>query len=479
LEKKIVLFWLCLASCFFTGCQTYYYANEEFNSAYQRGDYAYCRNWLKKHKPKARSKDKFLYFTNSGTISFLMDQEDSSNQFFEKSYLLAEDFQQKAGENVAAMLTNPKRITYTGERHEQYLIHYFKALNLLKLRQFETALIEVRRLIRKMNVLEDQNKKNYRSDGFLLWMIGTIFEAAGEENNAYIYYKKSQEAYEKNFGSLVQAPIPQQLKEDLVRTAYQSNFDAEGRYFETKLGVSHKPLKPGEGTALLIWHKGLGPVKAENRIVFQLVKGAGGQVFFTNEEWGLNFPFFLPPGEAYNPNRFDNLKIITMAWPKYTNRNFFYKNLNVGIDGRNFAFQRASSIEKIAAADLKDRMLKEMALSISRVAIKQAVQYLATAATEEAVKNGKGDKDKKASQADLAGSLVNLAFTIANTATEVADTRNWQTLPAEIEILKIPLPEGKHTLQLGTRSQNSGSGNQKIELDIRAGQTTVYTIQTF
>jgi hypothetical protein len=120
-----------------------------------------------------------------------------------------------------------------------------------------------------------------------------------------------------------------------------------------------------------------------------------------------------------------------------------------------------------------------MALSISRVAIKQAVQYLATAATEEAVKNGKGDKDKKASQADLAGSLVNLAFTIANTATEVADTRNWQTLPAEIEILKIPLPEGKHTLQLGTRSQNSGSGNQKIELDIRAGQTTVYTIQTF
>jgi hypothetical protein len=168
-----------------------------------------------------------------------------------------------------------------------------------------------------------------------------------------------------------------------------------------------------------------------------------------------------------------------MAWPKYTNRNFFYKNLNVGIDGRNFAFQRASSIEKIAAADLKDRMLKEMALSISRVAIKQAVQYLATAATEEAVKNGKGDKDKKASQADLAGSLVNLAFTIANTATEVADTRNWQTLPAEIEILKIPLPEGKHTLQLGTRSQNSGSGNQKIELDIRAGQTTVYTIQTF
>jgi hypothetical protein len=310
-------------------------------------------------------------------------------------------------------------------------------------------------------------------------MIGTIFEAAGEVNNAYIYYKKSQEAYEKNFGSLVQAPIPQQLKEDLVRTAYQSNFDAEGRYFETKLGVSHKPLKPGEGTALLIWHKGLGPVKAENRIVFQLVKGAGGQVFFTNEEWGLNFPFFLPPGEAYNPNRFDNLKIITMAWPKYTNRNFFYKNLNVGIDGRNFAFQRASSIEKIAAADLKDRMLKEMALSISRVAIKQAVQYLATAATEEAVKNGKGDKDKKASQADLAGSLVNLAFTIANTATEVADTRNWQTLPAEIEILKIPLPEGKHTLQLGTRSQNSGSGNQKIELDIRAGQTTVYTIQTF
>ncbi len=412
-------------------------------------------------------------------VNFLLNKEDSSNIFFEKSFLLAEDFQQKAGENVAALLTNPKRITYAGERHEQYLISYFKAINLLKLRQNETALIEARRLIRKMNVLEDQSKKNYRSDGFLLWMIGSIFEAAGEVNNAYIYYKKSQEAYEKNFGSLVQASVPQQLKEDLVRTAYLSGFEAEGQMFETKLGIKNKPLNPDEGMALLIWHKGPGPVKAENRIVFQLVKGAGGQVFFTNEEWGLNFPFFLPLGEANNPGRLDNLKIITMAWPKYTNRQTYFQTMSAQVNGKNLGFQKASSIEKIAAADLKDRMLKEMATSISRVAIKQAVQYAATRATEESIKSGKGDKDKKASQADLAGSLVNLAFTIANTATEVADTRNWQTLPAEIEVLKIPLPVGKHVVKLRASGKSGSNPEQTIELDIRPGQTTVYTVQTF
>jgi hypothetical protein len=477
LKRRFAWVFICLVSGFLSGCRSYYYANEEFNQAFQRGDFQFCETWLRKQKPKKRAKDKFLYHANTGMVHFIQNKEDTSNQDFEKSFLIAEDFQQKAGENVAALLTNPKRITYAGERHEQFLILYFKALNLLKKRQYETALIEARRLIRKMNVLEDKDKKNYNSDGFLLWMIGSIFEAAGELNNAYIYFKKSTEAYQGTFGAMTALSIPRQLKLDLIRCAYLSGFEAEAKSFESKFGLQNKPLASNQGMAMLIFHKGLGPVKSENRIVFQLLKGAGGQVMFTNEEWGLNFPFFLPPGESSQPNRLDNLKIVTMAWPKYEFRSRSNQTLNLEVAGQNFSFEKASDINKIAVADLKDRMLIEMAISISRVAIKQAVQYLATKATKEAVKSGDGTKAKKQEQADLAGSLVNLAFTIANTATEVADTRNWQTLPAEIEIVKIPLEAGKRTITL--RNQGDNKGNISIELDILPGQTTLHTVHGF
>jgi hypothetical protein len=120
-----------------------------------------------------------------------------------------------------------------------------------------------------------------------------------------------------------------------------------------------------------------------------------------------------------------------------------------------------------------------LATAISRVAIKQAVQYAATQATEAAIKDGKNDDKKKNQQANLAGSLVNLAFTIANTATEVADTRNWQTLPAGIEVLRVSLPPGKQIIQLEGNGKDGKPMNQTIELNIVKGQTTVHTIHTF
>ncbi len=480
LEKKILYVVLGLVSVFLNSCQTYYFANEEFNNAYRAGNFEFCKTWLEKHKPGKRSKTKFLYEANLGMISFIQNEKDASDKAFEQAFLLAEDYQKKAGEGVAALLTNPKRITYHGERYELLLLNYFKAINQLKANNPENALVEARRLIRKLNVLQDQGRKDkYNSDGFILWMVGAVFESVGEINNAYIYYKKAYESYQSGFGNIVKTTAPQQLKYDLIRSAFQAGFETEGQMFESKTGLKNQSVNPENGTALLLWYKGLGPVKDENRITFHLVKGSGGAITFNNQEFGYSIPFFLPPGELNNPNRFDNLKIITMALPKYVNRNWYWQNVNAKINGQRYEFQNATNLEEIAKTDLDDRTGRDLATAISRVAIKQAVQYAATQATEAAVRDGKNDDKKKNQQADLAGSLVNLAFTIANTATEVADTRNWQTLPAGIEVLRVSLPPGKQIVQLEGNGKDGKPLNQTIELNIVKGQTTVHTIHTF
>ena len=480
MEKKIVRVFICLMAAWLSSCQTYYFANEEFNNAFRAGNFEFCETWLKKNKPSKRSKNKFLYQANLGMIEFIRNKPDVSNQAFEAAFLIAEDYQKKAGENVAALFTNPKRITYGGERHELLLLNYFKALNQIKAGQTENALVETRRLIRKLNVNLDQGKKNkYNADGFMLWMVGCFFESAGEVNNAFIYYRKAVNAYQGSFGSLTRISTPQQLKIDVVRSAWEAGFESDAQMFESKFGIKNKVQNSENGTALIIWNKGLGPVKDESRITFQLVKGLGGAVTFNNEEMGWSFPFFLPLGEFSNPNRFDNLKIITMALPKYVNRNYYWKQMNASVDGQRYDFQPATNLEAVAKADLEDRSGRELAKAISRVAMKQAIQYTATKATESAVKNGRGDKGKKQQQADLAGSLVNLAFTFANTATEVADTRNWQTLPAEIQILRISLPQGKHFVQFGGSGKDGKPLQNSVELEIRKGQTTFHSVHTF
>jgi len=470
-----------LVALFFQGCQTYYHANKEFNSAFERGDFEKCEQWLLANKPGKKSKNRFLYETNLGLIRFLRNEPIPSNQSFEEAFLLVEDFQKKAGENVAALLTNPKRITYQGERFEQLLINYFKAINQLKINQPDLALIECRRLVRKMNVLEDQGKKDkYNTDGFILWMMGNVFEAAGEANDAYIYYKKAHDAYQGNFGSVANVSEPQQLKYDLLRMANRNGFYAEAQMYEAKLGIKDQKMDPGQGSVVLIWHKGLGPVKSEDRITLTLVKGVGGQFTFTNEDYGYSIPYFLPATEP--SNRFDDLKIITMALPKYQNRGSYYTDLKANVGSSTYSFQPATHLNDVAGADLKDRMGRELLNAVGRVAIKQAIQYAATKGTEAALNDGKGTKEqkkKKEQQADLVSGLVNLGMTIANTATEVADTRNWQTLPESIEILRLNLPAGKQTIKLEGRSRDGKTFNQNLEIEVLPGATHFQTVHSF
>ena len=464
---------------FLGGCQTYYFANEEFNRAFQSGNFATAEKWLENHQPRKRAKDKFLYHANMGMVQFIENKSIESNEAFEKAFLLAEDFENNPGEYAASLITNPNRITYVGERYERLMLCYFKALNHFKNNQIENGLVETRRLIGKLNVLLEKEKKdNYHTDAFILWMVGTFFEASGEPNNAFIFYKKAKQAYAGSFGAITKIALPHQLKADLIRAAYESGFPQEAEAFEAEFNLKNEPQKKGYGTVLVLWHKGLGPVKDENRISLQFVHGAGGQMMFTNDELGFSAPFAIPAGQSVS--NFVDMKFITMAIPKYRNRNTYYNQLGLQVGTQSYSFQKATNLEEVAKTDLKDRIGKEIGTAVARVATKQVVQFAATRATEAAVESGGGgNKKKKQEQAELAGSLVNLALTIANASTEVADTRNWQTLPAEIELVRISLPAGKQTLVMQGNAKGGQSFTQSVEVTVGEGQTVFHSIHTF
>ena len=93
-------------------------------------------------------------------------------------------------------------MVYAGEDHELVLMHYFKALNFLRMNQFDEALVECRRINNKLNLLNDryEKKKNrYRRDAFALNLMGIAYEASGDVNNAFIAYRNAYEAYDEDY----------------------------------------------------------------------------------------------------------------------------------------------------------------------------------------------------------------------------------------------------------------------------------------
>jgi hypothetical protein len=50
------------------------------------------------------------------------------------------------------------------------------------------------------------------------------------------------------------------------------------------------------------------------------------------------------------------------------------------------------------------------------------------------------------------GELGSFAVGLAGAAIEVADTRQWQFLPARISVARVPLSSGNHVITIGNKS---------------------------
>ncbi len=437
LKSAVVRYSFLWPSLLLIGCATYYQQNLVFQDYFSKGQIEEANSTLDKNKKVAKSNNKLLYFLQKGTVQQLMDNYEESNSYFEQAYYFTEDARKNYSLELLSFFVNPNVKPYVGEDHEKVMLHYFKAMNFLRMGSFEEALVECRRINIKLNELNDRygDKKNrYAVDPFAHNLMGIAYEASGQVNDAFIAYRNAHNAYSqtKDFFGI---STPEQLKIDLLRTAYLNGFNKELEAYQKEFGrtYTHKPSKEGE--LLFFWHNGLGPVKSEWSINFFVIRGEGGIVHLENKELGLSFPFSVPRNND-GSSQLGDLKIVRVAFPKYIDRTPYFKSAKVTSPLGEFNLEKAEDISAIAFTTLEDRMLREFANSLIRLAVKQA--------SELAVR-----KDNENLGAILS---------IVNAATEKADTRNWQTLPHDISYSRIPLNEGNNTIKLNTLSH----GNEKI-----------------
>ncbi len=432
------------------GCATYYQKNLVFQQLYTQGQIEEASQQLDKNKKLAKGNTKLLYYLQKGSVLQLLGHYEESNQFFEEAYYFTEDYRKNYSLEALSLITNQTVKPYVGEDHELVLIHYFKALNFLHLNQLEQALVECRRINIKLNELNDRygDKKNrYDVDPFAHNLMGIVYEASGEINDAFIAYRNAYQAYQEAY-EFLGVEVPNQLKKDLIRMAHLNGFNQEKEQYESLFEMKYEPKKTDDGELVFFWHNGLGPIKSEWTVNFFVVKGQGGIVNFENKEMGMNFPFPAPRDDDGN-TQLGDLRIVRVAFPKYVDRTPYFYEAQLNTNGAQYTLEKAHDISKVAFTTLEDRMVRELANSLLRLAIKQAAEL----ATREENEN--------------LGALIS----IVNAVTEKADTRNWQTIPHDVHYVRVPLKSGPNEISLVAKSNTNQQEQYKISVEGGKGRT--------
>jgi uncharacterized protein len=433
-----------LISVLLISCATYYQKQLKFQSYLLEGNIAQAKTELSKDKKAATGKNKLLYHMNMGTLSWLNQNPTESNTYFNQADYIAEDFVKQPYQSALSLLVNPMIAEYKPETYEVVMIHYYKAMNWIQLKDYENAIVECKRLNLTLNQLNDKYKKTehkYSNDAFGYVLMGLVYEAAEEYNNAYIAYKNAYNAYETSYSKLFGIEAPKQLKLDLLRMAKRNGFNTDVGYYETKFNL--KTPETFEKELVFFWNNGLCPVKGENSINFVATQ-SGGALVFSNQELGLTFSF---PMNAKDPKQsaLADLKIVRVAFPKFVERAKVYNKAQMKLGNQTYTFEKAEDINQIAFECLNDRRMRDIGEGILRLATKKAAELAMRKQNQDA------------------GALVG----IANAITEKADTRNWQTLPYEIQYVRVPIRGNETQAQLvysgkrGEKQQNFNLSPQK------------------
>jgi hypothetical protein len=220
--------------------------------------------------------------------------------------------------------------------------------------------------------------------------------------------------------------MPEQLQTDLLRTASLMGFTDQVSAYEKQFKFTYKPEPALAGGELVVFvENGLAPYKKEDNYFFTLIKNEGG-FFFTDNNKAFMLPVDFSVGIDATNLSLKDVGIFRLALPSYVVRPMGNSQFEATADGKLLNGQKIQDINYVATHVLSERTLKEMSLALSRLLLKKLAEKVV--------------KDKN----DAAGQILQAV----NFLVEKADTRNWQSLPANIYYLRIPLKMGEQQVQL-------------------------------
>lgn len=372
-------------------------------------------------------KDALLYAQEAGRVAQVGGDFKASQDYYRSAIAAYARFDDQAtvslsnlGANAGSLVLNDNVIPYRGPGFERVMVHQYQALNYLMQNDFEGALVEVRRA-NELQALEqkryEKSKESVKAmangtvDGeinrlgqqagsvtssflnaYSYYTTGLIHELLGEENDAFIDYRKAAQIFPGN-------PY---LEQDLVRLA-------------KKLAMpQYQEFKDRFGEAKL-------PGKDDGQLILLLERD------FVLAKQPLTVPFTI------------NGNWQTVSLPTYGNSG--PPSGTQSLAGLDTPLQPAtiSNLDALAINALKE--------DLPALLIRQAARVYAKSELTRSV-----ESQSKKRRDEFDGAAV--AMQIFNVLSEQADLRSWLTLPKQAQIGRRFVPQGHYSVTLGNVSKN-------------------------
>ncbi|HSM09342.1 MAG TPA: hypothetical protein VLA33_10035 [Gemmatimonadota bacterium] len=456
--------------------------------------------------------DEVLAALNRAIVEHYAGRYEESNELLQAAELeIEERFTKSVSRAALSLVTNDRALAWLPSRAERPMVHVYGALNYLALGEPDEAAVEARRLARVLDGMVDEDgaealdaetRQLYRS---LRYFTGAVFEQAGERNDADVAYRLAGVGAARDSGS------------DFADTTEHVSAETSGVVVLVESGfVAHRVER---SVHLLVGADELDDLRygsESRRLRFARCfsqrrldhpMNAWGA---SHDDWCDGIRYSSSGGRKKGDKDDDVTYLMRVAWPT------MYRPLSAAPVGpvRAFSGSGAGGVPTITAArdatalgslpldavaaspegegagdasglappetpgspvvsaDLSGAVIRDFNRQAPEMLVKSVARAAVKYAVVQAIEDGARKEDE--TLADVVAVVGNALAAL----TERADTRSWTLLPAQIQIVRLPLPPGRHEVRVAAEGA-SGATLDLGEVEVRPGRVTVVSTRAW
>lgn len=407
-------------------------------------------------------KSKFLFYLELGSLEHYRGNYPESIKALEAAKVIADDlYTVRASNKIASALSNDNADLYYGEKYEASMVHFYLALNhymtgdLVKARSeilaWDTFLTDMKNeragkaifkedlLAKTFGAVVHEAQGNNKDDQVALQLYKDAITVFFKFYNMFPSYNTFYANFRKDYELLPKMSKADIEKNYVLETEHTKSFR---EFLTLKILQLTQKIRPSDFKAQVAQLK---PSEA----ILKMLKNKGGNITFLIQD-GLivekipkKYEFPLPMGGAAGLAYAFNANKISFELPTVETPPSLEVARLQALDKTGAVVAESPLSVVSPVGELAEQAINEHSTSIAvKTGTRVAAKHIAAIAASQAAYNAA--RSRNDSMAMLVVTAAH-AMTIAGiNESEKADTRFWSTLPSNIRLGHLPLPEGTY-----------------------------------
>ncbi len=414
--KKILILAVLIAT---SGCSTYTAKMELSRDFYYDGEYESAIVGVDELVEKASKNDIHLFLAERGKMRLAAGQYDSAIVDLQRAERRFHEIEGtfSISEMVKTSVKSAGSMEYQPESHEKIMVNAYLLLAYWLRGDTEGAFVERNRVVGRLKHYTDQlSQEDWEKLDvpFARYLVALLYEMEGLTDDARIEYDEVEKIYPE------------------ARPAGENSSLTE---------------------IVVFAELGRGPVKVSREIKGYFNKDAGNLLGFF-ELPGHSGPLIVNAGalSSFSP---DDGVVFSFAFPQYIRQPRIATGCTVAFDGIEAA-------DAVLLNDIEETAMTAFGKDIGKILLKAAVRTSLQIMAQEKVSDKKGGIFF-----DILGKALS--------AIDKADTRSWQTLPAEVRVFRMECEPGEHEVVLNYYDESGCSicSSRTVSFSVEKGKKQI------